>query len=308
MKNISKAISLLLVSAILVGCSSAEQIETQTDAPDGTTLQAYGTETANVAVQTETANSENEPDKPKIIADIHPYELDAAISMANLVLTATLVSSSSDSINAQLIFEPVNILKGSYETSVMVNYPLAENHINGTDISYITADDDFSVGNTYFLVLEYNDSVYLDEPYYTLLYRGIIEMSDSNVEAAELFGREIQFDYSTQTEMVSAVSSIVDTSVVPEYYTQSNDEEVIKDECGYIARITVDSIAVEGDTNRNTWYCTVVDAIKGNISGTVMIPFFKDTVEAGETYTVCLNGDDNGKLYTLSSRNSILDE
>lgn len=62
----------------------------------------------------------------------------------------------------------------------------------------------------------------------------------------------------------------------------------------------------------DVYICSVTESIKGDMStmsdNTVIIPFFRNTVEVGRGYVVCVDSDSKDSIiYTLSSKNSVMD-
>ena len=94
-------------------------------------------------------------------------------------------------------------------------------------------------------------------------------------------------------------------------YIESDDIKEIIDYSDYVSEVEVLELYLENDVS-DVYLCRVKNNLKGSINtsddGTVIIPFFKNSVETGKVYTVCLMSDSKDSLiYTLSSKNSIME-
>lgn len=101
-----------------------------------------------------------------------------------------------------------------------------------------------------------------------------------------------------------------DMYIILSDYIESDQVNVIVMESTYIAKVEIQELYRSTEVV-DVYACNITELIKGDMTTTIdnqiLIPFFKDTVEAGESYIVCLSSDnDDSIIYTLSSPNSVL--
>lgn len=278
----------VIISLMLCGCT-AQESETSLDV-------------------VEILNEAREKGNSNTFVGVYPsvemelLSVDEAASLSNNIISAELTDFAVNGVEVLLAFSPCDNYKGQIQGDFIVKHYLTSVHAanESAESYYLNSVDDYEVGKIYMLFLQKFDSVYDEYTFYCNLSRPI-EYGNFEEACADAFGTEGL----TADNFASVICEAEDKSISPDYYTKSTDRNVIEEECSFMVKLTVKELYVEGATNRDSFVCEVDEVIKGNIGSQIIVPFFKDTVEIGKSYTVCLNGEDYGLVYTLSSKNSV---
>lgn len=247
-----------------------------------------------------------------------------AIEQCTDVIRATYVRTHQYEAYSELEFQVDEVLKGATtaETIYVFEVPKLVS-LESTDVRYVSSSYIYEPGQSYLLVLERNVSIYYEHDRYNLL--GDIYIPLANVSNSLMYNESL-FSHAEALSITSTQASNIDSyigevisaseNVGIDYYGSSfTTSEQISDilagsSCVYT--VDVNNLMVEGELNNSeTYLCTVTNVYKGELAPEeieegILIVFFKDSVSAGEEYLVMLNRvDENSRIYTLSSYNSI---
>ena len=166
----------------------------------------------------------------------------------------------------------------------------------------------YEIGKSYIFILQHIRNVY--EDMYIIMSDAYIPLENaqnSTVLSKELRDIEDCEAYIDQYHFKNIQGKGIQLSID---YIESSQEKEIVAHSKYIAKVEVNELYRSTEVV-DVYACSVVDILKGKINAAenqIIIPFFKDTVEIGEIYLVCLNSDrDDAIIYTLSSKNSVFE-
>ena len=166
----------------------------------------------------------------------------------------------------------------------------------------------YEIGKSYIFILQHIRNVY--EDMYIIMSDAYIPLENaqnSTVLSKELRDIEDCEAYIDQYHFKNIQGKGIQLSID---YIESSQEKEIVAHSKYIAKVEVNELYRSTEVV-DVYACSVVDILKGKINtaeNQMIIPFFKDTVEIGEIYLVCLNSDrDDAIIYTLSSKNSVFE-
>ena len=166
----------------------------------------------------------------------------------------------------------------------------------------------YEIGKSYIFILQHIRNVY--EDMYIIMSDAYIPLENaqnSTVLSKELRDIEDCEAYIDQYHFKNIQGKGIQLSI--DYIESSQEKEIVM-HSKYIAKVEVNELYRSTEIV-DVYACSVVDILKGKINAAenqIIIPFFKDTVEIGEIYLVCLNSDrDDAIIYTLSSKNSVFE-
>lgn len=166
----------------------------------------------------------------------------------------------------------------------------------------------YEIGKSYIFILQHIRNVY--EDMYIIMSDAYIPLE--NVQKSTVLSKELRDiedceAYIDQYHFKNIQGKGIQLSID---YIESSQEKEIVAHSKYIAKVEVNELYRSTEVV-DVYACSVVDILKGKINAAenqIIIPFFKDTVEIGEIYLVCLNSDrDDAIIYTLSSKNSVFE-
>lgn len=251
-------------------------------------------------------NSSSDIDNRVYAQAIMLYEgVDSVLEDADIIVKGTIESINAHSDYDEYVVAVSETLKGDIVDQVQIrNYLYEYSYSYGETEAAGRTNTDYEVGKNYIFVLQHIRNVY--EDIYMILSDVHIPLNDAQectVLAEELEDGEAYIDqYKFQNEQGRGSELSLD-------YIESSDPEVIFTESKYIAKVEIQELYRSTETV-DVYSCTVVEFLKGDMQtledNQIIIPFFKDTVQVGDIYVVCLNSDrEDAIIYSLSSKNSV---
>jgi len=203
----------------------------------------------------------------------------------------------------------IDIKKGNVSKNLKIRnylYDYSYNY-NGNELSGRTSTN-YSKGEQYIFALQHIWNVYEDK--YVILADTYIPLN--SVRDSTILSEKISEDINPVSYIENyTYKSSGSGDKLSIDYIQSNDVRDIIEYSDYIAEVKVVELYRETEVS-DVYSCKINNTIKGSINttedGTVLIPFFKNSVKLGESYIVNLTSDTTDTIiYTLSSKNSVMD-
>lgn len=264
-------------------------------------------------------------------AEAEYMSFEEALSSATDVLTGKFVSYttvSDEVVYTELEFEVEEVLKGETDSEVIYVFEVPT-LVSFSDMeeSYLTATYDYTVGESYLLVLSRRVSVYYEHDRYYQegeIYIPLSEPTDSMMYTQPLTLHNTSgLSLADEEDLLSSIEGIL-VSVAAEDNTESSayfgsayiDSEDISELAAasdYVFSVQTVELLVEGVyAQTETWICKIETLYKGDISesvlsGRIYVVFFSGQVSAGEEYIVMASrsGPDS-LIFTLTSENSVI--
>lgn len=214
-------------------------------------------------------------------------------------------------------FEVTDVWRGEAEDTIHVFSAAEMVSVEGTENSYETGNNIYSVGEEYVLIMSKLDSLFYEYPHYGFyadVYIPVNDTSKSTIQGRpleEVSGLNIS---AIKTLIQNTNAKMSDSTQNEQNYTTATDLPTILQETDLVLEVKVTELFVESEyANSNTYYCDVLNVLKGGSvtkseeRGDIMITLMKGSVEIGETYVVLVNqvGEDS-LIYTQSSTNSVI--
>lgn len=225
--------------------------------------------------------------------------LDEAISESNCVVRAEYVSFDEFDEYVDYRFRVIDIYKGSADEEIIIRW--------GKEFSDETErvfDEE-----EYILPLKYVNSVYYDYPYYNVVGHIVIPCDmNGDIKAAAIDGimTEIPRELSTADKAAALVASVEDTSdIFFKDYIHSDIPEEIAEGSEYIVKAVVNDNPSRTGSDRGIYTCDIIERYKGDVSDSIQVLLFYDSVEAGGEYYLFLSKNEKSVYYTISSKNSV---
>ena len=203
----------------------------------------------------------------------------------------------------------VDIKKGEVNKNLKIRNYLCDYsyNYNGSELFGRTSTD-YSEGEKYIFTLQHIRNVYEDK--YVILADTYIPLS--SVNDSSILSKKI----SDEKDPVSYIENYIYKSsgsgekLSIDYIDSNNVEEIVK-YSDYIAEVTVLELCRETEVS-DVYFCKIDKVIKGSINtaedDTILIPFFKNSVNVGGAYIVNLTSDTADTIiYTLTSKNSVME-
>lgn len=236
---------------------------------------------------------------------------DEVIDSADVIISGEVKEIVETSLYEEYTVKILGVQKGDVGNEIKIRNYLSDYcfSYNGTEYSGST-NTNYEIGEDYLFILQHIKNVY-EEQYIILsdVYIPINYVENSTI---------LSFDLREFTDVVKPLEYITEypfkektnNSLSLEYIESDNIVDIIN-ESKYIVRIEVLDLYRVTDV-AEVYLCEVIEEYKGDIKNTevnnIIVPFFKNTVETGKQYTVCLVADTEDTLiYSLSSKNSVLD-
>lgn len=228
--------------------------------------------------------------------------LDEVVSYATHIINAEYVGDYTSKYGTELMFEPVELLKGNIDTdtengelnaiaaSVIYVQPLSINN-EQESIPY-------QKNTMYMLFLEKNSSVYYEHDKYVQLSEEQISSSDNRWEQ---YNAQVQKDLAELGKQALSAYGIS--------YTNSTEIKDILEASPNIFVVKIEDIHSKSTVTPTTVYRGSVTKTIRNTSvndGNILITLFNDTVDIGNEYMLLLADiTETAPVYTLSSKNSV---
>ena len=202
----------------------------------------------------------------------------------------------------------VDIKKGEVNKNLKIRNYLCDYSYNYNGIELFgRTSTDYSEGEKYIFTLQHIRNVYEDK--YVILADTYIPLS--SVNDSSILSKKI----SDEKDPVSYIENYIYKSsgsgekLSIDYIESNNVEEIVK-YSDYIAEVTVLEHCRETEVS-DVYFCKIDKVIKGSINtaedDTILIPFFKNSVNVGGAYIVNLTSDTADTIiYTLTSKNSVM--
>lgn len=288
-------------------------------------MTACGNASANVS----NAMASNALDTPVMQAEAEYLSFENVIVQCTDIIEATYVGRTENTAFSELEFTVNQVLKGgTTEDTIFVTEQMMYIELEGQDLTYLSGNYTYEVGQTYLLLLERNISIYYDHDRYMLL--GDVYIPLSETAESLMYGEmlDLHSDSGAAFHSANDVLSYVETYLASmpvlyqedfveyygtEYVESQNPADIIA--CsGYVFDVEVGELLVEGVyAETETYYCTIRNILKGTLTSEeldarIYVVFFEsDNVSPGDTYILMLNRADTASLvYTLSSENSVV--
>ncbi len=257
-------------------------------------------------------------------------DFDKAIAESYLIAEASLNDIERKNNEMVYKFKINNIIKGNEcdkDITVIDNISNVLVNAPNEQITYRSGAYDYKIGNDYILVLEKHISVYYDNDIYIVVSDIFMPVEDDTIKP-QMYYREYKIneqDTINKKDFLLYVDNLklrkndydFDSMIYGTEYVKSSDIKDIVKNSQHIVKIKVNDMYVEGNTNRDTYYCEIIEEYKGEIKAfeqnenisdkkIIRIPFFKGTVSTGKEYIVMLNEiNETSLIYVLSSKNSL---
>ena len=192
----------------------------------------------------------------------------------------------------------VDIKKGEVNKNLKIRNYLCDYSYNYNGIELFgRTSTDYSEGEKYIFTLQHIRNVYEDK--YVILADTYIPLS--SVNDSSILSKKI----SDEKDPVSYIENYIYKSsgsgekLSIDYIESNNVEEIVK-YSDYIAEVTVLELCRETEVS-DVYFCKIDKVIKGSINtaedDTILIPFFKNSVNVGGAYIVNLTSDTADTIY-----------
>lgn len=178
------------------------------------------------------------------------------------------------------------------------SYKYGKQEINGK------TNTNYKVGESYIFVLQHIRNVY--EDIYMIFANVYIPLD--NVQESTVLTQKIDdsLGYIKQYEFHNEVGR---GQELCSNYIESSDTGTIFEGSEYVVHAQIGDL-YRSTENVDIYSCKVLGVLKGELrvfaDDQIIVPFFKETVEVGGDYVICLNSDrSDAVIYTLSSKNSV---
>lgn len=241
--------------------------------------------------------------------------LEEAINESYCIVLASLTDIEESDDLREYVFNTEEVLQGDMsEDTFYVSEGYGNIEVIGTDISYTTVSPTFKVGNKYVLVMSKYSSVYLDNDEYSNLCNICLQVDDNNdVVQSTMYQVDLNNDFNNLEDIVRYIDEVTLPLKVAKAlgipFIESDNLSEIAANSQHIVRVRISDISIPvKHGNRNTYYCDVLEELKGSADSRIQAVLFKNTVVIGNEYILLLNKDTEASLiYTLSSRSSVID-
>ena len=220
---------------------------------------------------------------------------------ADVFIRGCCIGSKNVSDHKEYEFSVLDCFYGEVETKSII-LSVDEGSViitNKEKLYYSYYDLDYINGDNYYLVLKKVSNPYLDyDIYYNIGGNMFIPASD--IKQSKLYGTALEehsenLSLESEELLVDYVKNILKTSNKNKendivYITDSNIYDIVL-KSDYIFEVKImDEVFAGIASDRNTFDCTVVDALKGDVPAgeTVRILFREDTVKKGDIMIVAL--------------------
>lgn len=179
------------------------------------------------------------------------------------------------------------------------------------------SSETFEKGNKYLLFLIRRDRLYFDKPRYTLdedIIIPIYDLDNAYYHHTPLyFSKESASDIKGYIKALHEISGHEPEDVIKVFRNVSLKEVV--EQCDYIFKIKVLSVAFEGEVENSTTYnCLIESKLKGNEgyavqeNNSIMVKSKKGLLQCGNEYIVILSGrsDPRSLFYDIASDDGII--
>ncbi len=229
--------------------------------------------------------------------------LEEAIAESNCVVRASYVSLDEFDEYVDYRFKPIELLKGEIDGEIDGEF-------------FVRYDKDFSDdftqifdGGEYVLPLRYINSVYFDYPVYNVTGHIFLPCGGSGeIECVSIDQvlTQTPSNISSVSDFASYTESIADTSTVmfKDYIHSSSLDDIVSGST-YIVKAEISGEPSRTGADRGIYPCSLIQCYKGDLEQDFRAIFHYDSVEVGGEYYFFLRNDSKGKVYTISSKNSI---
>ena len=179
-----------------------------------------------------------------------------------------------------------------------------------TDSGYIYENgrtDTYAVGDEYLLILQRLDAFYLEHPQCVLPTDIFIPAKD--MANGTMYSEPISKSYDGD------IMKLLRDTKLPEdtspRFSKAEDMPAIVAETDLILEVRIDVLPVESDLKGDSYYCELIDILKGGKvnkmdGGHIILTLLKGTVKIGDRYIVLVNRVDEGSsIFTQSSMKSV---
>lgn len=287
-------ICMLLLASLLGGCAGTETpVDETTEVPE-TTAVYQNSLGKDLVIHPEPSGRMD-----FIMTDIIEFSFEESVNYSSHIVDAEFLGFYYGVLD-ELVFRVNNIYKGNFDDPNEIIYV---HKLESTYRLEPGEEEIYKIGKEYMLFLNLNAS-----PYYHDLY----------AQCGQLYMPEWDKDWDkTHTDTKKVLSSAANSSkndaedgeqyTVP--YTDSAEVNMLLEQSDSVFVVEPESIFSVPDGDITTVYrCKVKMVITGtpNNNGSILIPFFNDTVEIGEKYVVMLNSTgEESEVYALSGINGV---
>lgn len=241
--------------------------------------------------------------------------LEEAINESYCIVLASLTDIKESDDLREYVFNTEQVLQGDMsENMFYVSEGYGSIEVIGTDISYTTVSPTFAVGNKYVLVMSKYSSVYLDNDEYCNLCNICLQVDGNNdVVQSTMYQVNLNNGFNNLEDVVKYIDEVTLPSKVAKAlgipFIESDNLTEIAVNSQHIVRVRIGDISIPiKNGNRDTYYCDVIEELKGSTDSRIQAVLFKNTVVKGNEYILLLNKDtETSLIYTLSSRSSVVD-
>jgi hypothetical protein len=244
------------------------------------------------------------------------YTFEEAVERSNCAVIAEFVSYNQNSNPnvrgaVEYIFNVKEVLRGYVpENPIRVEAVRANAHVIGTERSYRTGTDKFTVGNEYLLLLIRYDQLFEDYTKYSFAAHDMY-IPANDTRSGMMYGEFISDSFRGD-----AVSTIRNATPPCEdkwkaLYTTSEDMAEIVEFSEMVLEVRVAEVVLDVP-DRTTYSAEVINVLKGPMpnkmeDGRMGMTLMKDSVEVGGHYIVMLTPIDPPTLvHTQSSLRSVI--
>ncbi len=233
------------------------------------------------------------------------------MASADIILTGTVEEIVQHSEYDEYNIKVNNVKKGDVKDTLKVRNYLYNYSCEYQDESYSgKTNTGYEIGKEYYFVLQHIYNVYEDK--YMIMSDIFIPVEKKG--KATVLSRAIDEDDNLRAlidgENFQKKKGAGDDLSID--YIKSDDRASIVKKSPYIAEVQLKELYQSAGAV-DLYLCDVQDELKGRLNtekNQVLIPFFANTVQLGETYIVLLSDSDeeekgNSSLYVLSSKDSV---
>lgn len=284
-------ICILLLASLLGGCASAEIPAGEVPETTAVYPDSFGEELVIYAKPSGRMKTE--------MTDVMHTTLDWVVATDTHIVDAEFLGYHYG-VNDELVFRVIKTYKGSFAAKNEVIYVQELNSNWRLDPGEEAV---YEIGKQYMLFLEKFTSVYYHDLYGQC---GEIYLPETD-EDWEKIHKETQelLNAGTSRDQITAGNDL--QTGIP--YTDSTEINAILRQSSSVFVVEPESVFLVPEGNITTVYrCKVTQTITGtpNNNGSILIPFFNDTVEIGEKYIVMLNSGGTGsEVYALASMDAV---
>ncbi|MCL1823325.1 MAG: hypothetical protein FWG44_03895 [Oscillospiraceae bacterium] len=250
--------------------------------------------------------------KPGFSVSKTNYTFEQVIGHSNCMVVAELITfNDKDDYYIENMFKVTEVLYGNSEETILLN-------MDKNDV--FIADNNYVIGEEYFLILERFDSVFYNSPLYVMSAN--LHIPIKNINQSTINGEYLDKEF-LSNDREKAIQYILNTkkeSLIKEdnqdlFYTTSMNMQEIVEVSLQIFKIqvtdTLENPAAVNNYNGLNYSCLLLNVYKGKVNkgdnNGLWVISFKDSMKIGEEYIILSSlNDEESLIYWPNSKNSVI--